>query len=83
MPFCQRPANGAWNMFGLFFTFFRLNMLTAEDRVDKRFFKPAAIDRWVVVIYERKQRFGDVQAQEMINGLVTCCQQVGGFIHLT
>jgi len=49
-------------------------------RVDKRFFKPATIERWVVVIYERSQRFGQAQAQEMITGLVTSCEQVGMFI---
>jgi hypothetical protein len=44
-----------------------------------RFFKPAAIERWVVVVYERRQRFGEQPAKEMINGLANCCEQVGEF----
>jgi len=49
----------------------------AWNMVDKRFFKPATIDRWVVVIYERSQRFGEGPAEEMIAGLVRSCQEVG------
>lgn len=45
--------------------------------VDKKFYKPAAIVKWVVVVYEREQRFGSPQAQEMIKGLMDACAQVG------
>jgi eukaryotic translation initiation factor 2C len=48
-------------------------------RVDKRFFKPVHIDRWVVVVYERVQRFGEGPAAEMIAGLVNSCREVGTF----
>jgi hypothetical protein len=35
--------------------------------VDKKFFKPVAIERWVVVVYERQGRFNDQAAQDMIS----------------
>ncbi|KAI6034268.1 argonaute-like protein [Pisolithus microcarpus] len=46
-------------------------------RVDKRFFRPASIERWIVVIYERQQRFTQQSAQDMIDGLVQCSRDVG------
>jgi eukaryotic translation initiation factor 2C len=46
-------------------------------RVDKRFFKPVEIPRWVVVIYEQQRRFGDNAARDMITGLVASCRDVG------
>jgi eukaryotic translation initiation factor 2C len=49
----------------------------AWNMVDKRFFKPVQIDRWVVVIYETQNRFGEAAAQEMIHGLVLRCREVG------
>jgi len=47
------------------------------NMVDKRFFKPVEISRWVIVIYEQQRRFGDAAAREMINGLVASCNDVG------
>jgi len=47
------------------------------SRVDKRFFRPVEILRWVVVIYEQQRRFGETAAREMINGLVASCSDVG------
>ncbi|KAJ7135279.1 argonaute-like protein, partial [Mycena crocata] len=49
----------------------------AWNMVDKKFFKPVSIDRWVVVIYEQKRRFNEGAAQDMINGLVGSCRDVG------
>jgi eukaryotic translation initiation factor 2C len=46
-------------------------------RVDKRFYKPASIDRWVVVVYERQQRFNQQSADEMTAGLMASCRDVG------
>jgi len=46
-------------------------------RVDKRFYKPAAIERWVVVVYERQQRFNQQSADEMTAGLLASCRDVG------
>ena len=47
------------------------------SRVDKRFFKPVEVLRWVVVIYEQQRRFGDAAAREMVSGLVASCNDVG------
>lgn len=52
------------------------------SRVDKQFFKPVEISRWVVVIYEQQRRFGDAAAREMISGLVASCGDVGKFVDL-
>ncbi|KAJ7459186.1 argonaute-like protein [Mycena galericulata] len=49
----------------------------AWNMVDKRFFKPVSIDRWVVVIYERQGRFNESAANDMINGLCASCRDVG------
>lgn len=46
-------------------------------RVDKRFFRPATIDRWVIVVYERLQRFTQQNADEMTAGLLASCRDVG------
>ena len=45
--------------------------------IDKKFYKPATITKWVVVIYDRVQRFGEAQAKEMVKGLMDACAQVG------
>ncbi|KAI5983309.1 argonaute-like protein [Pisolithus marmoratus] len=50
---------------------------SSSVRVDKRFFRPATIDRWIVVVYERQQHFTQQSAQDVINGLVQCCCDVG------
>ncbi|KAJ7507898.1 argonaute-like protein [Mycena galericulata] len=49
----------------------------AWNMVDRRFFKPVSIDRWVVVIYERQGRFNESAANDMINGLCASCRDVG------
>ncbi|KAF8897601.1 argonaute-like protein [Infundibulicybe gibba] len=47
------------------------------NMVDKRFFKPMEIPRWVVVIYETLRRFPEAAARDMISGLVDGCREVG------
>lgn len=47
------------------------------NMVDKKFFKPGTIERWVVVVYERVQRFGQNHARDMISGLLQACNAVG------
>ncbi|KAH7914195.1 argonaute-like protein [Hygrophoropsis aurantiaca] len=42
-----------------------------------RFWRPATVERWVVVVYERQQRFSQQAAQEMVQGLIASCQAVG------
>ncbi|KAJ7781167.1 argonaute-like protein [Mycena metata] len=49
----------------------------AWNMVDKKFFKPVTIDRWVVVIYEQQRRFNDGAAQDMVTGLINSCRDVG------
>ncbi|KAI6043152.1 argonaute-like protein [Pisolithus marmoratus] len=62
------PANGAWNM----------QLYTSSlVMVDKRFFHLATINHWIMVIYEHQQCFTQQSAQDMINGLVQCCCNIG------
>jgi len=67
--------NGAWNMYVEILL--HLTNLNSYIRVDKRFYKPASIDRWVVVVYERQQRFNQQSADEMTAGLMASCRDVG------
>ncbi|KAJ7283579.1 argonaute-like protein [Mycena rebaudengoi] len=53
------------------------NIHVPHLRVDKRFFKPVEIARWVVVIYEQQRRFDEGSARDMINGLVQSAKDVG------
>ncbi|KIK66591.1 hypothetical protein GYMLUDRAFT_69767 [Collybiopsis luxurians FD-317 M1] len=47
------------------------------NMVDKKFFKPSEVQHWLVVVYERKQRFDDRAVGDMINGLCTSARDVG------
>ncbi|KAJ7879560.1 argonaute-like protein [Mycena olivaceomarginata] len=47
------------------------------NMVDKKFFKPVVIERWVVVIYEQKLRFGEENAKDMMKELGSSCRDVG------
>jgi len=40
-------------------------------------FKPAEVPNWIVVIYERVQRFNDETTRRMITSLVRGCEAVG------
>ena len=47
--------------------------------VDKKFHRPASINRWVVVVYEREQRFNKDTAREMVRSLLDAFAAVGRF----
>ncbi|KAH8105885.1 argonaute-like protein [Cristinia sonorae] len=49
----------------------------AWNMADKKFYNPAAIDSWVVVIYERQARFNQQVADDMVKNLLTACRAVG------
>ncbi|KAF8076456.1 argonaute-like protein [Lyophyllum atratum] len=49
----------------------------AWNMVDKRFFKPATITGWCIIVYEQQRRFGENAAQDMIAGLTASFQDVG------
>lgn len=46
-------------------------------RIDKLMYEPAEIPHWVVLIYERRNRFRDDVARRMITDLVRACEAVG------
>ena len=45
--------------------------------VDKRFYRPVEIAAWVIVVYERPQRFKQENAQDMIRGMLDSFREVG------
>lgn len=47
------------------------------SRVDKKFYKAASFDRWVVVVYENDRRFNMQTAQGVVIGLLAACDSVG------
>lgn len=53
----------------------------SSNRIDKKFYQPATIERWVVVIYEREQRFRRQNAEEMVAGFVSMFRAVGSCHH--
>lgn len=44
-------------------------------------FKSVEVPNWVVLIYERQQRFRPETARQMIADLVKACKEVGRAIH--
>ncbi|KAI0750722.1 argonaute-like protein [Daedaleopsis nitida] len=49
----------------------------AWNMIDKKFWKPEGIKRWMVVVFEREQRFRRDIAQEMVNGFLKAFAAVG------
>lgn len=47
------------------------------NMVDKKFYQPAKVEGWVIVIYENQGRFGDAKVKGLIDGLVRGCEEVG------
>lgn len=45
--------------------------------MDKRFFTPADIERWVVVVYEQQRRFDSRTVGEMVQGILDGAASVG------
>ncbi|KAI0719595.1 argonaute-like protein [Cerioporus squamosus] len=53
----------------------------AWNMIDKRFYNPKEIKRWVVVIYERQQRFRQEIAEEMVKSFLEAFEAVGMKVH--
>ena len=49
----------------------------AWNMIDKKFHKPATIGRWVMLVFEREQRFNGHTAAEAAEGLRRACVNVG------
>ncbi|KAG8837222.1 hypothetical protein FRC18_009742 [Serendipita sp. 400] len=47
------------------------------NMIDKKLYRPAAIQRWIVVIFERQQRFSQAAADDMIQGLRRATADMG------
>ncbi|KAG6909899.1 hypothetical protein DXG01_014713 [Tephrocybe rancida] len=47
------------------------------NMIDKKFYRPQTIERWVIISYETARRFSAEAAQEMVAGLVRACKAVG------
>jgi len=49
----------------------------AWNLIGKRVFSPSIVPSWIVIIYERQQRFNELAASQMVNNLVKGCEAVG------
>ncbi|KAH9045386.1 argonaute-like protein [Lactarius pseudohatsudake] len=49
----------------------------AWNLIDKRMFTPTNVADWMIVVYERQQRFNDQVANQMASDLVRACEVVG------
>ncbi|KAH9062680.1 argonaute-like protein [Lactarius vividus] len=49
----------------------------AWNLIDKRMFTPSNVAQWIIIIYERQQRFNDQVANQMASDLVRACETVG------
>ncbi|KAI9448014.1 argonaute-like protein [Lactarius indigo] len=56
---------------------FRHSLIVSFQRIDKRMFTPTNVAHWMIVIYERQQRFNDQVANQMASDLVRACEAVG------
>ena len=44
--------------------------------------QPSQVPNWMVIIYERQQRFDEQTANQMVNDLVRACEVVGAHARL-
>lgn len=49
--------------------------------VDKKFYRPVTINRWVVVVYEREQRFNRDTAYDLVRNFLEQFAAVGMDAH--
>jgi eukaryotic translation initiation factor 2C len=45
--------------------------------IDKKLYRPAQIDEWAIVVYERQNRFNAESAQTLIRDFISGCNAVG------
>lgn len=63
-----------------FATFSILLLILIVVKRDKRFYVPGGIKvGWLMVVFERQNRFNQQTAQSVINSLVQAAQEVGKF----
>lgn len=53
------------------------DLTTPYRRIDKRMFTPSEVPNWMIIIYERPQRFSEQVANQLATDLVTGCEAVG------
>lgn len=59
---------------------FRLSQranLILSLRLNRQFYQASTVSGWVVVVFERQNRFNTREVQSMIQGLTSACKQVG------
>jgi eukaryotic translation initiation factor 2C len=49
--------------------------------IDKKAYRPSSLKRWIVVVFERLQRFSQAAADDMINGLRRAASEMGMLCH--
>lgn len=56
---------------------FLIGLTLPSQRIDKRMLQGSVVENWMVIIYERQQRFNGDTAQQMTQDLVKACGAVG------
>jgi hypothetical protein len=51
-------------------------------RIDKRMLQASQVPNWMVIIYERQQRFNEQTANQMAADLVKACNAVGALARI-
>jgi eukaryotic translation initiation factor 2C len=52
------------------------------NMIDKKLYRPSTIQRWIVIVFERAQRFSQGAADDMITGLRRATADMGMLRHL-
>ena len=58
-------------------SFLRVILLPHFCRIDKRFYRAAPINRWLVVSFADRRTFPEGAAQDMVRGFLQGCRSVG------
>lgn len=54
-----------------------MSKLLKQDRTDKKFYIPAEIQQWTVIIYELRSKFSEDNQKQMISSFLNACNEVG------
>jgi hypothetical protein len=57
----------------------RFVLIELFNRVDKKFYRPAEIRKWVVIIYESQRRFDGTAADRLVRDLVRGARARGAY----
>lgn len=63
--------------YGKLFSIYALMLVSDTSQRDKKFYRPAGLKGWVLVVFERPARFDERAAQNVARLLSDACNAVG------